>query len=450
MPNADRRLSENALPLPVVLVVGDARSYFSIEAWKGVVAAYDEATNPEGDADPASGATPKTVGDPKPDTDGDPAGATKRRGARELAPITWDELEPVLAVPHEESPRELEEREWEPRRRVATRRPVPLQLTHEHETDWAGLEDDIRRIADLFDVWGIIASASAGQVEPVRKALRGVDIPLLVTTDSTTVRDGEQPANELRLMPSNRAQARTMLANALLATKVDRPHRPDITERVLLGLPRIAYSRDLATHAREYVQDLLEELSAEAARLNLPPLHSYDERHDYDGPLIVIGYTPHAEHLLTKRGRGRLTILSDGCATKRVYDAVDVQLEPADAAFWLITRPHLTLENLGRQAYSAIAEAGAELLTSEPTRRLSGDGADVSRRDRIKQILHETDATHFEFDGIENVAIAYRVVPVANQQDLRTATPPERRSTDRRGDRDLHLVGGTAVEAEAS
>lgn len=443
MPNVDRQLSTNALPLPVVLVVGDAHSYFSIEAWKGVVAAYAEATSVTHDEDAGKIARiGKANRDAKTAENGQ---ASKGAAVVRQVPITWSDLAPVLDATHEDSPRLLSTRGWGPKRRTATRRPLPLQLTHDHEMDSGRLQDQIRRALDLFDVWGIIASASAGQVEPVRKALQGIDIPLLVTTDSTTVPAGEQPANELRLMPSNRAQARAMLSTAVMAEKVDRPHRDGIDPEVLMGPPRIAYSWDVATQAREYVRDLRGELEAEASRLNLHPLDPYDDHHDYDGPLVVIGYTPHAEELLAKREPGRLTILSDGCATKRVYDAVERQFA-AQAGYWFITRPHLTHQNLGRQAYSAIVEAGSELLTSQTRRGRTAAQSNTSCRDRIKRILHATDETHFEFNGIENVAIAYRVVPVVNEKDLRTATPPDERA----GEHVLAAVDGRAYRVTAS
>jgi hypothetical protein len=396
VPASARRLSLNALPLPTVLVVGDADSYFSIEAWTGVQIGFNEATLPTGGAGESGGEVLSLVGGRR---SGSSCASEDHQPAAigsgdEMGAITWERLEPVLEVEHGESAVILKDRGWERCRRPATRRPVPLQLTHEHEPDNARLHEQIRRALDLFDVWGVIATASAGQVEPVRAALEGIDVPLLVTTDSTTVGNSEQPPNELRLMPSNRAQARAMLSTAVLAYGVDRINRPGIDPKVLLGQPRIAYSQDLATHAREYANDLVGELRAEAAKQGLS-LDPYDDRYDYDGPLIVVGYTAHALELLSRREPSRLTILSDGCATKRVHDAVGEQLPSGEARYWFITRPQMPLRALGRQAYSAMAEAGRELLTSEPATGVASSAPETSRRDRIKRILHETDATHF-------------------------------------------------------
>jgi hypothetical protein len=445
MPILDRRLSANPLPLPVVLVIGDEESYFSGQAWVGVEAAHAEQTNgADGPSEPDSPPPSQLRRGPRrPITSLPPVDTTltpdeeadvRQTTGNKYKPIIWDELIPVLNAPHAESIVLVERQGWGPEPRPATRRPVPLQLIHEHEPATARLHEQIRRILDLFDVWGVIATASAGQVEPVRAALQGIDIPLLVTTDSTTVPAGAQPPNELRLMPSNRSQARTMLSTALLAAKVDRENRPGIDPEALMGPPRIACFRDVATQAREYVNDLIDELDAEAARLGLS-LDAYDDHHDYDGPLIVVGYQSHAEHLLDKREPKRLTILSDGCATKRVYEAVERRLDDADAGYWFITRPHLTLRTFGLQAYSAMVEAGRELLTSEQSTGRSAATPEPSRRDRIKHILNRTDKKDFEFNGIENVALAYSVRPIALETDLRSA--------DVSDSPNLRVVGGT-------
>ena len=184
-----------------------------------------------------------------------PPSAAPRAG-----PISWEQLEPLLEEPHERSAVLLRRRNWGRCRRPTTRLPVPLQLTHENVVDPERLRVQVRRILDLFDVWGIVASASAGQVKPLRDVLHGVDVPLLVMTDSTTVFGAVQPASELRLMPSNRAQARAMLFAAAMGEADERAERPGVEATVLIGPPLIAYSWDRDPDAHEYVNDLRREL----------------------------------------------------------------------------------------------------------------------------------------------------------------------------------------------
>jgi hypothetical protein len=398
-------LSVNCLPQPVVLTVGDEMSYFSNEVWCGVVEASHEGDD-----------------------------------AESQAPILWEELEPILDESYAQIEDRLGVRDWGRRRRPPTRTPVPLQLTHGHGPDPNRLHDQIRTLLDFFDVWGVIASASAGHVKPLRDALHGIDVPLLVTTDSTTVKGVPQPANELRLMPSNTAQATAMLFTAVMS-EGGRPAPPPGQPRgVLLERPVIAYSCDDMPQARDYVSDLREELRAEAGRLDIP-LDAYDERHDHNGPVIVIGYGSHVTALMPKRKENRLTILSDGCATEQVYNRV-MRKRADNAEFWFVTRPDVTLRNLGRKSFAAIAEAGRRMLTWDARSTSEKELPRTSRRDTIKQILEDTDNVHFAFNGIENVAPAYRVVPMRDEGDLTEVRPPKVPEPEEPSEQGLRVIAG--------
>jgi hypothetical protein len=390
-----KRRPINGLPQPVVLVIRDESSYFSSEVWSGVVEAARETT-------------------------------------RNPHQISWFELEPMLASEYGEVQSRLRRLGVGRMRRPATRAPVPLQLTHGHDPDITFLRDDLRRLLDLFDVWGVIASGSARQTEPVRNILQGIDVPLLVTTDSTTVDKSVRMPNELRLMPSNQAQATAMLFAATRAAKGYRSTPNGPSDQVLLGIPEVAYSCDDMPHSRRYVSDLRHHLLSEAARLGIS-IRPFDEREDHRGPLIVIGYAAHASNIIARRSEGWLTILSDGCATQPVYDEV-VRRRVSDARFWLVTRPEVKLATLGSKSFAAIAEAGHKLLMWDVRNLSEVDLPAISRRDLIKQILQETDDIDFSFAGIENIAPAYRVAPIVNERDLlRAKSPSSLRDDSRNG-----------------
>ena len=405
-------VSDNRLALPVVLTVGDER-YFSRQAWEGVVAQAADAREEE---PPTSSRRPVAL-------KRDHRARTASAGPPHAGPITWEKLEPLLEETHERSAELLRRRSWGRCRRPTTRLPVPLQLTHENVVDPKRLRVQVRRILDLFDVWGVVASASAGQVKPLRDVLHGVDVPLLVTTDSTTVFGEPQPASELRLMPSNRAQARAMLFAAAMGEADERADRPNVEATVLIGPPLIAYSWDRDPDAHEYVNDLRRELKQEARSLGVPLVDYEDVQQNHPGPVIVIGYQSHAKELIEGRSREHATILSDGCATDTMREAVEQRLK-GDARFWFITSPDLPPRELGRKAYSAIAGAGRRTMTWDAASEAERDLPGTSRRDVIKDTLNRTDPNHFKFAGMENVALAYRVHPILTARGRDGQTPP--------------------------
>jgi hypothetical protein len=436
MPKGSRKyVSDNRLPLPVVLTIGDER-YFSRQAWEGVVAqaadAHEVEPAPRGPhavptKDKARDRTSKRKARPSVSKRGTRRRAPKDGASRESSPakesITWEHLEPLLEEQHDRSAELLRHRGWGRCRRSTTRLPVPLQLTHENVVDPKRLHEQVRRILDLFDVWGAVASASAGQVKPLRDVLHGVDVPLLVTTDSTTVPGSPQPANELRLMPSNRAQARAMLFAAAMGEADERAKRPGVEATVLMGPPSIAYSWDRDPEAYEYVNDLRRELEQEARSLGVPLEDYDDEQQDHPGPVIVIGYQSHAKELIDRRSTEHATILSDGCATDTMREAVTERLK-GNARFWFIASPDLPPHALGRKAYSAIAGAGRRTLTWDAASDGERDLPSRSRRDVIKDMLNRTDPNHFKFAGMENVALAYRVQPILPARGRSGETPP--------------------------
>lgn len=393
--SAHEHLTATELPQPVVLVVGDESSYFSTQVWEGVVAANADRQEWEGvvAANPDQSRTPDVV--------------------------TWNQLRKILAAPHNEIASRLRERGWDNKRRSPMRAPIPLQLAHERTPDPKQLRNHIRMILDLFDVWGVIASASAGEVAPLREALIGIDIPLLVTTDSTTVPPAQQPPNELRLMPSNRSQATTMLFAAIRANDPSTSVPPE--SPVLRTPPTIAYTCEDTIQAHEYVHDLHEQFLAEAERHEVP-VTSANDGFDNDGPLVVIGYSAHARKVITARGGKNPTILSDGCATTVVRDAI-LRKRGQDANSWFFASPNLTLKQLGSTSFSAIIKAGWTVLSWDVRNSSSHELSRTSLRDVIREILQVTDARHFEFAGIQNEALAYHVVPVAKAANLAGPTP---------------------------
>jgi hypothetical protein len=343
------------------------------------------------------------------------AGVIGRKGGRPEDNIAWHSLEPLLRATQGTALDALKQHQWSPEPRPSGRRPIPLQFLHDASPTSAELDDRLLKALDLFDVWGIIASGSAGDVSPLRHALAGIDIPLLVTTDSTTVPASGQRPNELRLMPSNKAQATAML---FAATRVI-TQQPTKADTILRQLPSIAYSFEDTPQARDYVKDLRTHLTDEAKRLDIR-FTRFNGKRDHVGPLIGIGYEEHAYKLIGERTKGRVTILSDGCATPKVRDAV-LERRRDDVHHWFVTRPAVTLGAIGSKSFEAIAEAGHKVLTA---RRASAHDTHfrVSLRDSIRQILSESDDVSFNFDGIENVAAAYRVVPISQEDDLPPAT----------------------------
>jgi hypothetical protein len=390
-------LSNTDLPQPVVLVVGDDASEFSSEVWRGVVE----------------------------------AAAVEHQKSVE---ITAGRLEPLLEADYEEVHKLLDKLGMAWTKRPRTRRPIPLQLSHSHAPDPATLRENLGRLLDLFDVWAIVASASAGDVKPLRQAIEGIDIPLLVTTDSTTVSASDQRSNELRLMPSNKAQATAMLFTAVrvneesgLASGESAPIR---------ALPKIACHYETTPQAREYVNNLKEQLESEARRYNIK-IGDYT-RADNKGPVIVVGYSGHAESIINARVSERLTILSDGCATGSVRQAVKGQ-RGNEADYWYVARPEIELEKLGHTSFSAVREAGRRLLTWDENRASEQTLPRTSLRDVIKEILTESNKL-FTFDGIENVAPAYRVEPVLEIVDPDKAVPPGRVPAKPKAERHLSAV----------
>jgi hypothetical protein len=375
-------------------VVGDDASYFSSEVWLGVL----EAAKVEHESE---------VG------------------------ITSEELEPILDLPYPQALAKLSKFGWGRERRPSTRKPIPLQLSHSHDPSPRWLRNQLRRILDLFDVWAIVASASAGDVKPLREALAGIDIPLLVTTDSTTVSASGQRPNELRLMPSNRSQATAMLFTAIRGN-LPNPgsEREDLPLR---SRPKIACSQEETPQARQYVQDLVKQLHNEARRHGIM-ISEFNEMRDHMGPVIVIGYSGHAESIIKRRVPRRITILSDGCATDSVTEAVEQERD--DSQFWYVARPEAQLREVGRTSFSAVAEAGKKLLTWD-AQSSDQEFPKTSLRDVIKIILAES-SDLFTFDGIENVAPAYRVEPVLDDVELGVPEPP-RQTLNSKGTKKGHL-----------
>jgi hypothetical protein len=369
---------------PVVPVIGDfnpdARAgEFAAEVWAGVVAEFRQQAPDR--------SRPKVM-----------------RQAVEYETI----LDAVLKAGGSQRAEMLKVHGWGRIARPPTRTPIPLRLAHGRDADTDEFKNKLRQVLDLFDVWGIIASASAHNIDPLRDGLKGVDVPLLVTTDSTTVGSAVTLPTELRLMPSNRAQATVMLLAATTAA-VRSATVFKTREEATTQLSPIRYIAETSLQARKYAEDLTTQLREEADRLRLP-LEPYRPDDLYEGPLLVVGYDPLAEQLIADRPLNAVTILSDGCATEGVRLAVE-KGRPHDADCWFVTAPTVRLSTLGGHSFAAIVEAGQEMAMGKHL----GNGTPLatSQRDRIRGFLADADKATFVFEGIENIAPLYLVRSIA-------------------------------------
>jgi hypothetical protein len=381
-------LSVSEFPLPVVIVVGDLSEEFVVKAWAGVVRLH--------------------------------AKRSRARSSGKSA-ILWEHLEPLLEGSRPEIIEALNEKGWGHTRRPRAPQAVPLQLGHP-TGEASQVSDNLRKILDLFDVWGIIAAGRAGDVEPVRDALKGIDIPLLVTTDST-VGTASVARNELRLMPSNRAQAMALLFAAVSHSPDDNALRGESEQGARLDKPdsydtpiMCVYQDGIAS--AQYVKDLKKQLEDTARRLKIT-LTDYRPRKDV-GPLIAVGYQPLAEQLIKDRTRGRLTILSDGCATDTVRSSIWSERNQ-EAWWWFLSRAEVTFEYLAEESFAAITKVVSEAQGASG-RSARARGPTGSLRDAIRDLLSGTGG--FEFEGIENIAPSYEM-RCAGDQTQWPETEPE-------------------------
>ena len=371
-----------------MLVVGDfdrARrgGEFAAQVWEGVTAEYLYET-------PRSRASNSPIDD-------------YARIAEQIARTSDGECEKLMAA-----------RRWGPRRRPVTRSPIPLRLGHGPDADTDQFRDDLRRVLDKFDVWGIIAAGSAHNLVPIRDALQGVDIPLLVTTDSTTVGSATTMPTELRLMPSNRGQATVMLlAGVLAAARSGRALQP--RDALATSFPEISYVAETTLQARKYADDLTTQLKDEAHRLGIP-LGQEHAGETGEGPLLVIGYDPIAEQIATRRREGGVTILSDGCATAAARETV-TKRRRTDSDCWFVAAPSVSLSDLGEHSFAAIAVAGNELAMGKRSERAQQDVLVEPLRDRIRELLTGADKDRFVFEGVENVAPLYEIKSLGPAED---------------------------------
>jgi hypothetical protein len=378
-----RRTSPSAaLPFhdSVVLVIGEfgpaeLAGFFGTQVWNGVTSQYAD----------TSGAVP-------------------------TGPILWDMLRDALPTNNRRGSLDGVLRDRTRIRRSHV--PRPLQFSDEEYSDAEDreFERDLYFVLDAFDVWGVIAAGTAHKTDTLRGKLQAVDVPFLVTTDSTSRSLEAAQKTELRLVPSNRAQARAMLLKAA---------RHDTSDR-------IPFVRDPDENAQAYADDLSDQLQTEGARLNLDAYDITEEDHDIEsipGPLLVVAYRAFGSSVALARGRHRLTILSDGCAqldpeTLRTSDGVSI------AELVHVARPDVTPDYLGRRAFDALHKARLWIsrwttarVPWEPDRR--HQSVYIRRQAHVDLVRRYLEADHprrFRFEGlqrIENVAPTYKIQPLA-------------------------------------
>jgi hypothetical protein len=282
-----------------------------------------------------------------------------------------------------------------------------MQLSYHRDMRREELDRYLRIALDCFDVWGIVATDEARRTEPVRNALAGTDVPLLVMTDSTTLANPGAHPNEIRLQPSNAAQARKLLYAAVLSQREGYFGATNPMRRVA----DVSYVQD--DRAGLYAADLVAQLKRESELLGVRCHDGHGN--DPDGPLIVVGYDPFAEKIRATRSPKRVTIFSDGFTDTAA--AVLLKARPADAAYWFMARPAFSRETVGEKLFAAVDGAIRDAV--ELTR--ASTVTHTSRRDQIKDFLSALDSEMFRFEGIENVAPGYEIMNILAALDAATA-----------------------------
>jgi hypothetical protein len=142
--------------------------------------------------------------------------------------------------------------------------------------------------------------------------------------------------------------------------------------------------------------------------------------------LIVIGYDVFGIEILDTRVDPAETIFSDGCDTDAFHQVVrdhlraivsDDEDKPYPYGRWQLATPRVRFEDLGKDAFTALAQAGSNVL------RWTSDH-DARRCAFVELVMKVLEGTrYFRFEGIENVATPYQVRDLVREiaEDLRPA-----------------------------
>lgn len=282
--------------------------------------------------------------------------------------------------------------------RSVSRTPDPLALSHGGDAGTKHFRTHLRLVLDAFDVWGVVATGHAKAVAELRDQLVGIDIPFLVTTDSTSGPDERRLPGELRLIADNRAQAWAMLLEAAINSAS--------------RTTPIYYVADEDLGADVYVQDLIRQLeeAAWSMELTLKALQTGDLHKVVSHPLLIIGYSRFAamviDRCMSERNcyRGAVTIMSDGCAVKDI----PVKLRQQPAEMWLLAVPNHQHKFLGVNAMSAIARTGSTILrhpTATTVRRMPPFS------ELVREQLEQSAPDSFTFRNGRNIAARFRIQP---------------------------------------
>lgn len=172
-------------PVPCVLVVGDFRKEQSIgfakKAWDKIVKEYSEQRKGFGEAPSV-------------------------REASEM--VDYDE-DPIT-IPHYTGPEDSPAL-------------YPIPLSDYGLTDSARFEFNLYQLFRRFNIVGVISCCTAKNTKGLAKALRPIDVPVLLALDSTLAGPEQFGANALQLIANNALQAQAVLGKVtvMLSDKAD-------------------------------------------------------------------------------------------------------------------------------------------------------------------------------------------------------------------------------------
>lgn len=234
------------------------------------------------------------------------------------------------------------------KRRRIQRIPMPVFIQDGGDAENQQFQRSVFSLLANTDVWGIIAAGNAKNTETVRVMLDGVDLPLLITTDSTAkTTAASKLTKELRLVPTNDVQAESIIANCIEE-----------------GFPRgrhVGVLLDPGQNAGAYVRDLNDALAIAASRRSVELISRRAEITQHM-QVIVIGYVDYALKLLETRIIGSRFICTDGCYGKKLAETIRKE----KIGDWYWTKPDVKFEELGASAFSAVVAAGKSLLNLQP------------------------------------------------------------------------------------
>lgn len=359
------RGDDGGLPAPCVLVVGDFRDgdTFASRAWEKVCEAYDDQP-----PDVSFGPPPAP-----------PPGLS-------LAP---EALPPLRAVPRSCCPNPY---------------PVPFSdVGHARREDVRRL---LYRYLSTFDTCAIVACGTAANTSGLLSALGPLQIPVLVTVDSTMEKlrpDGTvipRRGNVLRLMPNNEQQAQAIIAKVSALAG----HGAGAQAEVFCYPDGDAYVYDL----RKALEGQTKE-GPGRPRLRFTSDIGDLEADPRDGIVVCAGYHNAFAKLLQGGKTGRHTILSDGCYGERAVHAVAEA--PAGTDFYW-ARPAFDAAEYAYDAYRGVCAVWQHLIEQRHVIRERPRESLRPFVSLLRDHLQRRRSSHYRFRGTENQRGGYLLEPV--------------------------------------